>query len=125
MIANHGPTTTGTLKVQQILKGTFVNGSDTMINSALLSFKKVYFTCGPCYLVGLEKQYLAITYTQSHGQKCANCSTYIDWLSKHTELHHPIPHCIVIDEFERANATPQAKEDQSFSVSHLNYLQTF
>ena len=94
MIANFGPTTTGTLKVQQMLKGTFVNGSDTMIHSALLPFKKVYFTCGLCYLVGLEKQYSAITYTQSHGKKCANCSTYIDWLSKHTELHHLIPHCI-------------------------------
>ena len=30
----------------------------------------------------------------------------------------------MIDEFERADATPQAKEDQSFSVSHLNHLQT-
>ena len=124
MIANRGPTTTGELKVQQMLKGTFVNCSDTMIHSALLPFKKVYFTCGPCYLVGHEKQYSAITYTQSHGQKCANRSTYIDWLSKRTELHHLIPHCIEIDEFERADATPQAKEDQSFSVSHLNDLQT-
>ena len=36
MIANCGPTTTGALKVQQMLKSTFVNGSDTMFHSALL-----------------------------------------------------------------------------------------
>ena len=45
-------------------------------------------------------------------------------MSKCTELHHLIPHCIEIEEFERADATSQAKEDESFSVSHLNHLQT-
>ena len=48
MIANRGPTATGALKVQQLLEGTFVNGSDTMIHSALLPFKKVFFACVPC-----------------------------------------------------------------------------
>ena len=106
MIANSGSTTTtGALKVQQMLQGTLVNGSNTMFHSVPLPFKKVYFTCVPYYLIGIKKQYLGITYTQSHGQKCVvNCSTFIDWLniSKHTELHHLIPQCIKIEEFERA-----------------------
>jgi len=38
MIANRGPTTNGALKVQQMLQGMFVNGSDTMFHSALLPF---------------------------------------------------------------------------------------
>ena len=39
MIANHGPTITGALKVQQMLEGTFVvHGSDTIFHSALLPF---------------------------------------------------------------------------------------
>jgi len=41
MIANRGPTTTGALKVQQMLQGSFVNGSDTMFHSALLPFTQV------------------------------------------------------------------------------------
>mgnify|MGYP006061460983 CR=1 FL=1 len=124
MIANHGPTINGALKVQQMLEGKFVDGSDSMLHSALLPFKGVYFSCLPCYLVGIEKKYSGITYTQSHGRKCVNRPTFIAWLSKNTEFHHLIPQCIVIDEFVRAEATPQAKEDQSFSVSHLNHLQT-
>ena len=64
MIANRG--TAGALKFQQMLQGTFVNGSNTMFHSAPLPFKQVYFTCVPCYLVGIEKQYSGITYTQSH-----------------------------------------------------------
>ena len=70
MIANSGSTTTGALKVQQMLQGTLVNGSNTMFHSVPLPFKKVYFTCVPYYLIGIKKQYLGITYTQSHGQKC-------------------------------------------------------
>ena len=124
MIANRGPTTTGALKVQQMLQGSFVNGSDTMFHSALLPFKQVYFTCVPCYLVGIEKQYSGITYTQSHGRKCVNRPTFIDWLSKHTELHHLIPQCIEIEEFERAGTSLlPAEEDESFSMSHLHHLQ--
>ena len=56
MIANRGPTTTGALKVQQMLKGTFVNGSNTMFHSALLPFKnnkKFYFTCLSVFRVTL------------------------------------------------------------------------
>ena len=124
MIANHGVTFDGALKVQQMLKGTFVNSSDTMIHSAPLPFKGVYFTCLCCYLVGIEKKYAGITYTQSHGRKCANYPTFIDWLSGHTELHHLIPQCIEIDEFEYTETAPQVEEDQSFSVSHLHHLQT-
>ena len=124
MITNRGPTTTGALKVQQMIEGTFVNGSDTMLHSALLPFKGVYHTCLSCYLVGIEKKYSGITYTQSHGRKCVNRPTFIDWLSKKIELHQLIPQCIEIDEFERADSIPQAKEDQAFSVSHLNHLQT-
>ena len=124
MIANRGPTTTGELKVQQMIEGTFVNGSDTILYSALLPFKGVYHTCLSCYLVGIEKKYSGITYTQSHGRKCVNRPTFIDWLSKNTKFHHLIPQCIEIDEFERADSSPQAKEDQTFSLSHLNHLQT-
>ena len=87
-------------------------------------FKQVYFTCVPCYLVGIEKQYSGITYTQSHGQKCVNCPTFINWLSKHTELHDLIPQCIEIEEFECAGTSLlPAEEDESFSMSHLHHLQ--
>ena len=87
-------------------------------------FKQVYFTCVPCYLVGIEQQYSGITYTQSHGQKCVNRPTFIDWLSKHTELNHLIPQCIEIEEFERAGTSLlPAEEDASFSMSHLHHLQ--
>ena len=113
MIANRG--TAGALKFQQMLQGTFVNGSNTMFHSAPLPFKQVYFTCVPCYLVGIEKQYSGITYIQSHGQKCVNCPTFINWLSKHTELHHLIPQCIEIEEFEHAGTSLlPAEEDESF-----------
>ena len=124
MIANHGVTSNGALKVQQMLKGICVNSSDTMIHSALLPFKGVYFTCLCCYLVGIERKYSGITYTQSHGRKCANLPTFIDWLSGHTEFHHLIPQCIEIDEFECTETAPQVEGDQSFSVSHLHHLQT-
>ena len=123
IIVIRGPTTTGTLKVQQMLIGTYVKGSDTMIHSALLPFKKVYFTCVPCYLVGLKRQYSGITYTHKHGQQCMNCPTFIDWLSKHTELHHLIPQCIEIEEYERDISSLPVEEDQPFSVSHLHQLQ--
>ena len=123
MNANHGPTAIGSLKVQQMIQGTFVSGSDTMFQSAPLPLKGVYYTCAPCYLVGIEKKYTSITYTQKHGLKCLNLPTFIDWLGDHPELHHLIPQCIVIDEFEREDATTQANEDESFSVSHLHYLQ--
>ena len=52
-----------------------------------------------------------------------NQPTCIDWLSKHTEFHHLISQCIELNDFERADETPQAKENQSFSVSHLHHLQ--
>ena len=123
MIANRGPTATGALKVQQMLEGTFVNGSDSMIHAAPLPFKGVYFTCLCCYLVGLEKQYSGITYTQSHGRNCANRPTFINWLSGHTELHHLIPQCIEIEEFDRDVTSLPVEEDQPFSISHLHQLQ--
>ena len=60
----------------------------------------------------------------SEGQKCLKCPTFIDWLSKHTELHHLIPQCIEIEEFERAGTSLlPAEEDESFSKSHLYHLQ--
>ena len=104
MIANRGPTTTGALKVQQMIQGSFVNSSNTIFHSDLLPFKQVYFNYVLCYLVGIEKQYSGITYQQSYGRKCVNRPTFIDWLSKHTELHHLIPQCIKIEEFECAAA---------------------
>ena len=124
MIANHGVTSDGALKVQQMLKGTFVNSSDTMIHSAPLPFKGVYFTCLCCYLVGIQKKYSSITYSQSHGRNCRNRPTFIEWFSGHTELHHLIPQCIEIDEFDKTETAPQVEGDQSFSVSHLHHLQT-
>ena len=124
MIANRGPTTTGALKVQQMIQGSFVNSSNTMFHSDLLPFKQVYFNYVLCYLVGIEKQYSGITYQQSYGRKCVNRPTFIDWLSKHTELHHLIPQCIEIEEFERAGTSLlPAEEDESFSMSHLHHLQ--
>ena len=96
-----------------------------MFHSAFLPFKQVYFTCVPCYLIGIEKQYSGITYTQSHGQKCVNRPTFINWLSKHTELHHLIPQCIEIEEFERAGTSllPAEEDEESFSMPHLHHLQ--
>ena len=44
MISNHGLTINGALKIQQMLECKFVNGSDSMLHSALLPFKGVYFT---------------------------------------------------------------------------------
>ena len=115
MIANHGVTSDGALKVQQMLKGIFVNSSDTMIHSALLPFKGVYFTCLCCYLVGIERKYSGITYTQSHGRKCANLPTFIDWLSGHTEFHHLIPQCIEIYEFECTETAQQVEHATYYS----------
>ena len=66
---------------------------------------------------------MGITYTQSHGQKCVNRPTFINWLSKHTELHHLIPQCIEIEEFERDVTSLPVEEDQPFSMSHLHQLQ--
>ena len=123
MIANHGPTTTGVLRVQQMIEYTFVNGSDVMFHSIFLPFKKVHFTFVPCYLVGIERKYSSITYTQSHGRKWMNCPTFINWSSNHTKFHHLIPQCIEIDEFVRKDKIPQVEEDQFFSVSHLHHLQ--
>ena len=106
MSANYDFTATGALKVQKTLEGTLVSGSKTMFHSALLLFKKVYFTCLPCYLGGIEKKYLHIFYTQIHDLKCVNFPTFIDLLGKHTEFHHLIPQCTEIDEFEHADETP-------------------
>ena len=45
-------------------------------------------------------------------------------MSKHTELHHLIPRCIEIEEFECAGISLlPAEEDESFSISHLHHLQ--
>ena len=70
--ANHGPTTSGSLKVQQMMQGTFVVPSDTSCHSAVLPLPGVYHTCAPCYLVGIERKFTPITYTQRHGIKCSN-----------------------------------------------------
>ena len=43
MIANRGPTTTGVLKVQQMLEGTFVNSSDTMLYTTLTHNSTITF----------------------------------------------------------------------------------
>ena len=58
-----------------MLAGTFASGSDAMVQSSLLSSKKgVYVTRASCYLVGIEKKYLGITYTLSH---CVTVSVWI------------------------------------------------
>ena len=87
MIANRGPTTTGALKVQQMIQGSFVNSSNTMFHSDLLPFKQVYFNYVLCYLVGIEKQYLGITYTQSHGQNKVRKSFNLYRLVEHEQAY--------------------------------------
>ena len=47
-------------------------------------------------------------------------------MSKHTELHHLIPQCIKIEEFEHAGTSllPAEEDEESFSMPHLHHLQT-
>ena len=86
-------TTNGEDIVQQILQGTYVSDSDHAIHVALLPFNgAVGISCLCCNLVGVNKRYSSISYTQSHGEKCKYHDIMCSWLSEHPELHSLIPY---------------------------------
>ena len=74
--------------VQKILQGNYVHDSDHAVHSALLSFNGAAgMPCLCCNLVGINKHYLQISYTQSHGEKCKYHSIMCAWLLEHPEFY--------------------------------------
>ena len=78
--------------VQQILQGTYVSDSDHAIHAVLLPFNgAVGIACLCCNLVGVNRRYSPISYTQSHGKIFKYHDIMCGWLSEHPELHSFIP----------------------------------
>ena len=85
-------TTNGEVIVRQILQGNYVHDSDHAVHAALLPFNGAAgMSCLCCNLVGINKHYSPISYTQSHGEKCKYHSIMCAWLSEHPEFHSLIP----------------------------------
>ena len=86
-------TTNGEDIAGQILQGTYVHDSDHAIHAALLPCNGVVgISCLCCNLVGVNKRYSSISYTQSHGEKCKYHDIMCGWLSEHPDLHSLIPY---------------------------------
>ena len=85
-------TTNGEVIVRQILQGNYVHDSDHAVHAALLPFNGAAgMSCLCCNLVGINKHYSPISYTQSHGEKCKYHGIMCAWLSEHPEFHSLIP----------------------------------
>ena len=85
-------TTNGEVIVRKILQGNYVHDSDHAVHAALLPFNGAAgMSCLCCNLVGINKHYSPISYTQSHGEKCKYHSIMCAWLSEHPEFHSLIP----------------------------------
>ena len=75
-------TTNGEDIVRQILQGIYVRDSDHATHAALLPFNgAAVMSCLCCILVGVNKLYTPISYTQSHGEKCRYHDIMCGWLS--------------------------------------------
>ena len=85
-------TTNGEVVVRKILQGNYVHDSDHAVLAALLPFNGAAgMSCLCCNLVGVNKHYLPISYTQFHGEKCKYHGIMCAWLLEHPEFHSLIP----------------------------------
>ena len=118
-------TTNGEDIVRQILLGNYVPDSDHAIHAALLPFiGAAGMSCLCCNLVGVNKHYSPISYTQSHGVKCKYHDIMCGWLSEHPELHSLIPWTANLE--GKLVLTPQPPTipvGDSFSLTTLTELQ--
>ena len=77
-------TTNGEDIARQILLGNYVPDSDHATRAALIPFNcAATMSCLCCILVGVNKLYSPISYTQSHGEKCKHHDITCGWLSDH------------------------------------------
>ena len=91
-------TTNGEDIARQILLGKYVRDSDHATHAAFLPFNGAAgMSCLCCILVGVNKLYSPISYTQSHGEKCKHHDITCGWLSEHPELHYLIPRTANLD----------------------------
>ena len=118
-------TTNGEDIVRQILLGNYVRDSNHATHAALLPFNGAAgMSCLCCNLVGVNKLYSPISYTQSHGEKCKYHDIMCGWLSEHPELHSHIPWTANLE--GKLVLAPQPSTipvGDSFSLTNLTELQ--
>ena len=118
-------TTHGEDIVRQILQGSYVPDSDHAIHAALLPFNGAAgISCLCCNLVGVNKLYSPISYTQSHGEKCKHHDITCGWLVEHPEFHSLIPWTAKLEgKLVLAPQPPTIPVDDLFSHTTLTELQ--
>ena len=81
-------------------------------------------SCLCCNLVGVNKLYSPISYTQSHGEKCKHHDITCGWLSNHPELHYLIPWTENLEgKLVLAPQSPTTPVDDLLSLTTLTKLQ--
>ena len=118
-------TTNGEDIARQILLGNYVPDSDHATRAALIPFNgAATMSCLCCILVGVNKLYSPISYTQSHGEKCKHHDITCGWLSDHPELHYLIPWTANLEgKLLLAPQPPTIPVDELLSLTTLTELQ--